>query len=234
MYDRQSTDIEKITQDYQEFAYIVSHDLAAPLRHIKEFTKLLVSARSQSALSDEERSYIDFLDMSLQRLDVMQQALIEFSQAHSAGKSYAPLNPHLLLDDVLRSFENQTIILCVEIPNIQGLTGYTEHIKFVFKALINNSLQFKDPERDLKLEISMVNRGDYVDFCFKDNGIGIAPAHVETVFKMFRKLGIDDQHHHAGAGLTIARKIVESHGGAIWIEPNKEHGVSVFVRLPLA
>lgn len=224
---------EQLEQEYRDFAYIVSHDLNAPLRHVREFTRLLIEPR-QANLSEEEQHYIEFLNKSLKKLEDMQYALLTFSRINTRGENMSDVDCNNIVKDVLEGLEAKIkdYDTSVEYRDLPTLYADPEQIQSLFFNLIDNALKFYwDDNAKRKVIIKATDQGDAWLFEIKDNGIGIDEKYHEDVFKMFRRL---EPEHFAGvgAGLTHAKKIVEKHGGEIMINSGEDQDTSVFFILP--
>lgn len=222
---------EQISREYQDFAYIVSHDLNAPLRHVREFTRLLIGTR-QSAVSEEEQQYIEFLEKSLNKLDDMQRALLAFSRLNTHQQDAEEINCRGIVQKVLEDMAGdiQKLDAHIECGDLPVIRGQQEQIRMLFSALLDNALKFHVPYQPIKISIAADRKEHGWLFQIRDNGIGISEAHLEEVFRMFRRLD-PEKYPGTGAGLTIARKIVQNHGGQIFISSNPGAGASVYFSL---
>lgn len=223
-----ASEAESIAKEYQDFAYIVSHDLNAPLRHVKEFTRLLIGSRPGS-LNDQEKEYIQFLEKSLGKLDDMQEALLAFSRLNTRFGVLTKSDCNKLVAEALKDLDPviSQHFPAVECGNLPNLNVEPRQFQMLFYYLIDNALKFHEKGAKRKLHIGVKDQDDSYLFEIRDNGIGIAPEYHEEVFKMFRRLN-PDQYPGIGAGLTLAQKIVHKHGGEILIESEPEKGTSVF------
>ncbi|MCB1563677.1 MAG: hypothetical protein KDJ75_08900 [Alphaproteobacteria bacterium] len=220
---------ERIAKEYEDFAYIVSHDLNTPLRHIKEFTRLLVAGRKEN-LTVEEQEYVEFLERSLSKLDDMQRALLTFSRLNTRSNPSCDVDCNEVVGDVLRELADIVSayapeIKCGELPIVYM---DPKQLHLLFFHLIDNALKFhEDDTPKRKIEINATDQEDMWLFEVRDNGIGIAEQYHDEIFRLFRRLN-PDQYSGIGAGLTIAQKIVHRFGGEILIESEPEQGTSVF------
>lgn len=222
---------EFIAREYEDFVYIVSHDLAAPLRHIKEFTRLLVGAHGD--LNDEEKQYVDFLECSLQKLDEMQRNLLVFSRLNTRGGSFKETDCNEVVAAVLRSLDEVLEIYdpVIQCQNLPVIFADPQQMALLFTALIDNAIKFHEKNTfERKVFIEAEEQDDFWQFCVRDNGIGVASEFHKEIFRFFRRL-----HPHvyggAGAGLAVAQKIVYRHGGKIFIESVPGQGSSIFFTL---
>jgi light-regulated signal transduction histidine kinase (bacteriophytochrome) len=224
--------IELIEKEYEDFAYIVSHDLSAPLRHVKEFTRLLIGGRKEK-LSYEEQEYISFLEKSLKKLDDMQEALLTFSRLSTRAGPIRKINCNEIIANALRTLEHkiEATSPIIEYSKLPAINGDAQQIELLFFHLIDNAIKFHDELSTFrKISISALDQGEIWLFEIKDNGIGIPEPHHEEIFKMFRRLN-PEEFDGVGAGLAIALKIIRRHGGEILVESTPENGTSVFFSL---
>ncbi|MDA1326356.1 MAG: ATP-binding protein [Proteobacteria bacterium] len=222
-----------IAEEYKDFTHIVSHDLAAPLRHIREFTRLLIDARQEDPSADE-KEYIKFLEISLRKLNEMQRALLDFSRINTQVTAPIETDCNEIAASVLSDSEEVinerlTTIECGDLPTIMA---DKKQIHSLFMNLISNALTFHHGNSlERKVAITVSDEGESYRFGIKDNGIGIAQVHHEQVFRLFRRLN-NDSYPGIGAGLTIAKKIVDRHGGNIALDSALGDGTCVNFWLP--
>ena len=223
---------ERIVREYEDFAYIVSHDLNAPLRHVKEFTRLLVGGRKAN-LTIEEQEYVDFLEKSLQKLEDMQKALLTFSRLNTRAGNFKKTDCNAIVANALNELEAviSTHYPAIECGNLPTITAEPKQLHLLFVNLIDNALKFHEedtPKR--KVSITATDQGESWLFEIKDNGIGIPEKHHEEVFRLFRRLH-PERYKGIGAGLTIAYKVIQHHGEEMLIESEPGQGTSVFFKL---
>jgi len=223
------TEAERIAKEYQDFAYIVSHDLNAPLRHVKEFTRLLIGAR-EDGLNSEEQEYVSLLESSLRKLDNMQQGLLAFSRINTTDPEIQDVDLNQIVANVVNSLEGEisNINVSFDIGELPTLRGDQKQLHSVFYNLLDNAIKFHEQNAERKVSVSCEENAGGHQFCIQDNGIGIKPDFHGEVFRIFRKLHAGDAFPGFGTGLTIAQKIIERHGGKMWIESEPEKGTTVF------
>ncbi len=225
--------VQRIAKEYEDYAYIVSHDLGAPLRHIREFTKLLLASRQES-LTKEEQDYAAFIEKSLEKINNMQTALLAFSRLNTRAGSSRQIDVNHIFSNVLQEQEENikkytAAINCGSLPMV---VAEPQQLHFLFSYLIDNALKFHENETSPReISISAKEEGQAWLFEIKDNGIGIAEDYHEEVFRLFRRLN-PEKYPGIGAGLTLARKIVQLHGGEIHIKSSLGAGTSIYFTLP--
>lgn len=222
-----------IRKEFEEFAYIVSHDLNTPLRHLKQFIGLLVK-HDQKELTTEEKKYVYYIQKSLERLDDMQIALLAYSRINTSVQTLRRIHTEELIQGALNVLsphiaELNPSIIYQDLPII---TVDPSQMQMVFYYLLSNALKFHRPDTQRKIWISCTEYEDKIIFEVRDNGIGIPNGYYEEIFKMFRKLHTAEEYNGIGAGLTLAKKIIERHDGKMWIESRPNNGTSVLFSLP--
>jgi len=221
-------------KDLEEFTYIISHDLNAPLRHIREFGKLLFKKLGDK-VNDEEREYMQYMQDSVDKTEHMIASLLEYSRLDTQREDATEIS-------VQRAVEETLELMSETIANAKAIVHYDNipqniHVdknqfRQLFFKLISNAIKFcKDGDPPI-IEISAQNVDNHWQFCISDNGIGLDSAQHERMFAMFKRL--DVSMDGIGSGLTISRKIVEGHGGKIWIESTLGQGAKVFFTIPQA
>lgn len=225
---------EHLAKEFEDFVYIVSHDLGAPLRHIKEFTRLIVETRGVDTLNQEEMEYVHFLDVSLKKMEQIQQALLDFSRVTTRAGQSQKISCQPLIEECMRIIKKNVKDREVELEcqNLPDIYADPAQAQTVFLNVLDNALKFHAPGSTPKITISASNNYNQVYFEITDNGIGIDKAHLQEVFKLFRKLHTPEVFPGVGAGLTIAKKIVERHDGEIFLRSEPGRGTTVFFSLP--
>lgn len=227
-----SDDARRISREYEEFAYIVSHDLSAPIRHIKQFTGLLLDAR-QDQVSAEEEDYARFLYNALDQIDSMQEALLEFSRLNTRPEAIKDTDCSAAVQQALTALSDDinridTTITYEGLPVLQAQPG---KINRLFYLLLDNALKFhKKDEMSRVITITAAERGEHWHFDIQDNGIGIPEAHYDDVLRMFRRLH-PNSYDGVGAGLSLAQKIVHNHGGQLSLRAGAGAGTCVMFSL---
>ena len=222
-----------IADEYREFVRIVSHDLDAPLRHVKEFTRMLIDARPGEP-GEDEKEIIGYLESALANLAAMQLALLAYSRVNSRREPLSPTDCNSIVARALNLLADTvetrpTAIDCGDLPTIMA---DPPQLQSLFLHLLENALKFHaEGTGERKISIAASDDGEMVRFDIGDNGIGVAPNLQENVFRLFCKMN-GDTYPGIGAGLTIARKIVERHGGKMAIDSAVGAGTTVSFWLP--
>ncbi len=224
-----------IKKEFADFAYVVSHDLGAPLRHIREFTRLLLGNLTPH-IGNEEKEYVKFIEHSIHKTEAMIEGLLQYSRLNTRAEPVTRIDCNRVFEETLDMLQdtlaarNARIRKESALPFIEGDPG---HIPLVFYYLLDNATKFHAPATHPEVVVSVARHGDLWRFAVKDNGIGMDPSRQDHAFTIFRRLHSDDEYPGIGIGLALAKKIVEQrHGGRIWIESAHGQGTTVFFTLP--
>jgi signal transduction histidine kinase len=218
--------------ELEQFAYIASHDLQEPLRMVASYTELL-RKRYQGRLDERADKYIDYAVEGARRMQRLINDLLEYSRVGQkkiphepvdAGRAVelARLNLKLLIA------EKRAVIRVGELPMVLSNLGQLTQL---FQNLIGNAIKFTEG-RDPIVEIMASRDGEAWRFCVDDNGIGIEEQYLERVFGLFQRLHDRGRYEGSGIGLAISKRIVDRHGGRMWIRSTPGTGSQFFFTLP--
>lgn len=231
--ERLMGELKRSNRELQQFAYVASHDLQEPIRMVASFTQLL-ERRYKGQLDDDADDFIKFIVEGATRMQQLIEDLLTYSRVTTRAEPFNQID----LEDVFKeSIANLKLMIDetnAEITHdpLPRVSADRSQIIQLFQNLIGNSLKFKGNE-DPKIHIS-VNRDEYSwIFEFADNGIGIAPDHQERIFRVFQRLHTREEYPGTGIGLAVCEKIVQRHGGRIWIESKPGDGAKFFFTLPI-
>jgi signal transduction histidine kinase len=230
--ERLDPQLHKAHQDLQEFAYAVSHDLQEPLRMITSFLDLL-ERRYEKDLDDTAREYIAFAVDGARRMKAMIEGVLTFSRVNTHGGEFEIFSSQQAFQRAVRQVEPQieergAVINAGSLPEV---VGDPDQIARVFQHLISNAILYNEADVP-RVDVQAEEQGREWQFAVKDNGIGIRPEHHDRVFTIFQREHTRDQYPGVGVGLSIARRIVERHGGEIWLESDLGGGSIFFFTLP--
>ncbi|WP_230271760.1 ATP-binding protein [Deinococcus sp. 6YEL10] len=240
--ERSNADLERSNADLDAFAYIASHDLKEPLRGLHNYSVFLLEAYEHQ-LDEDGAAKLRTLVRLTQRMDALIDSLLLYSRVGRMDLSFRPTDLNELLRDVLDVLSPRLEQLRVQVqvpPDLPTLTVDRVRTGEIFSNLVTNAMKYNDsPEPTVQIgSLRPGGRGDlrvppgvpeHATVLFvRDNGIGIREKHFENIFRIFKRLHTRDQFGGGtGAGLTIVRKIVERHGGQIWVDSEYGQG-SVF------
>jgi signal transduction histidine kinase len=236
---RQARELARSNAELEEFAYVASHDLQEPLQLVAGFLELLVDRHGEE-LSGDARDIVRRTTTAVARMDALIHDLLRYAQVgNGATRMHEPVDLQVVLDDVVAQLSGAIADAgaAVEVGALPVVDGNPTLLAQLFQNLLSNALKFR--RRDVPREVAVsVERSPDLDdratwvIAVRDNGVGVAPERADKVFAMFERLHSADEVPGTGIGLAIARKIVERHGGRIWVEPSPGGGATFVFTLP--
>jgi light-regulated signal transduction histidine kinase (bacteriophytochrome) len=231
--ERSAEELRRSNADLEQFAYIASHDLQEPLRMVASYTQLL-ERRYASRLDDAAREFIGYAVDGAVR---MQQFIVGLLQYSRVGRE-----PWVLQEvNLQKAFEHAAANLRIAIEEsgakvesraLPVVEGDPRQLTQLFQNLIGNALKFRKPDEAPRVEVWAEREGDFCRVSVRDNGIGVDPRFYERVFIIFQRLHTREEYEGTGLGLAICKKIVERHGGRIWVESKEGEGATFSFTLP--
>lgn len=213
----QNNILTQMNSDLESFAYIVSHDLKAPLNVVTGFLGLL----DKKDVSNEKRDkYLKYIQISIDKMKLLINDLLQFSQIGANKEEFVDLDTNLLLEGIQKDLtetilKNNAKLIISPLPIIHANQTL---INELFMNLIGNALKYHKSNKPMIIEIGFLDKEDHFEFHVKDNGIGIAPENLEQVFIMFKRLNAQSEFEGTGIGLALCKKIADAHQGKIWVE----------------
>lgn len=227
---QRTAQLEQINKELESFAYIVSHDLRAPLRNIAQLAHWFIEDYAP-ILDEQGKTYADLLLNRVKRMDDLINSVLEYSRIGRATSKDEPIDLSVLLREVLETL-NPPAAIQIEIQSkFPRIIADKIRISQVFQNLIGNALKFLD-KPDGRIVIGCVDDGAYWKFNVEDNGPGIAPQYHEKIFQVFETLQSQNNQESTGIGLSIVKKIIELYGGTVWVESLVGHGSAFYFTLP--
>jgi signal transduction histidine kinase len=233
---RQAEELARSNDDLEQFAYVASHDLQEPLRKVSGFCQLL-QMRYADQLDERANEYIHYAVDGAKRMQDLINDLLSFSRVGRTAESFEPVDLDELADQAVEVLgpaieESGATVRVGDLPEVQGdrrLLGAT------LQNLISNALKFHGPDRPLvTIDATLTDgaAGDEWVITVADNGIGVDPDYGEQIFTIFKRLHSKTEYPGTGIGLALSKKIVEYHGGRIWLEPTPPPGATFKLALP--
>jgi PAS domain S-box-containing protein len=220
----------ELIQELKDFAYIVSHDLKAPLRGIKTLADWLLADYADK-LDEQGKEQLDLLLKRVERMHNLIDGILQYSRVGRITEEKVQVNLSELIPDVIDMVaapENIEITVENELP----VVGCEKtRIMQVFENLLSNAIKYMDKPQG-RITISCVQEDGFWKFGVADNGPGIEEKHFERIFRIFQTLSSRDEFESTGVGLTVIKKIVELYGGKVWVESKVGEGSTFFFTLP--
>jgi PAS domain S-box-containing protein len=230
---KSNIELKRSNEELERFAYVSSHDLQEPLRMVTLYSQLL-ERRYKDNLDSDANDFIEYIIEGAQRMRQLIDDLLEYSRIKSQAAEFEKVNLENVLDFVLHNLavsivENNVTISHKPLPI--AVVDKNQMIQ-VFQNLISNAIKFhgKNPP-----DITIAVQKDKEELIFEvsDNGIGIKPEHQKQIFEVFKRLHTREQHPGTGIGLSITQKIINHHGGRIWVESELGKGSTFYFTIPI-
>jgi PAS domain S-box-containing protein len=244
--EKTAADLERSNQELEQFAYVASHDLQEPLRMVASYTQLLAK-RYKDQLDQDAREFIGYAVDGAVRMQRLINDLLTYSRVQTQGKSFGPVDAHSALGEALVNLasaieESGGIITNDDLPMV---TADRTQLVQLFQNLIGNALKFHgEPRPHVHVSVARETAdaapasgprrspSTFWTFSVRDNGIGIEPPYFERIFVVFQRLHGQAKYPGTGIGLALCKRIVERHGGRIWVESKIGQGTTFHFTLP--
>lgn len=227
-------DLERSNEDLQQFAYVASHDLREPLRMVTSYLTLL-RRRIEESLDGECREFITFAIDGARRMDALIRDLLEYSRIGRGEPVMAQVAISEIIggaiDNLKASIDESHAVISQE-SSLPAIAGNFGELVRLYQNLIANALKYRNAERTPVVKLSCKEQDGKWLFGVEDNGIGIASDQFERIFKVFQRLHGRGAYDGTGIGLAVCKKIVEAHGGRIWVESVPGQGSAFYFTLP--
>jgi light-regulated signal transduction histidine kinase (bacteriophytochrome) len=226
-------ELARSNADLEQFAYVASHDLQEPLRMVSTYVQLF-EKRYRGQVDEQAERYIQYAVEGARRMSLLIGDLLEYSRVGRDAPPPGVVSAEQALEravfDVRAVIEESGAALSHDpLPEVVADAG---QLARVFQNLLGNAIKFRAPGVPPRIHVTAARRGDDWLFGVEDNGIGIAPQHAERVFVIFQRLHERAQYPGTGIGLAICKKVVERHGGRIWVESEPGRGATFRFTLP--
>jgi chemotaxis family two-component system sensor kinase Cph1 len=230
--EQQAHKLRRSNEELREFAFAVSHDLREPLRTIASYIQL-VELRLKDHVSSETKEFMDFAVSGVKRLQNMLEGMLKYAQVEEGQKDFAKQDLNIIVELSLENLQENIKTSKAEIKvetALPHIKGNRLQLVNLFQQLIGNSLKFNS-ETTPVVSINVEPRQNDFLFSVFDNGIGVQETDKTKLFSLFKR-GHSGQYEGIGMGLSICKKIVENHSGAIWIDTETKQGTKIFFTLP--
>jgi signal transduction histidine kinase len=215
-------ELERSNAELEQFAYVASHDLQEPLRKVASFTQML-QRRYAGQLDERADTYIEFAVDGAKRMQALINDLLAFSRVGRISETERVVDCNTLVDHALSGLEGliESTGARIEVGRLPTVRGEPSLLELVFTNLISNGVKFRGPDRP-QVDVRAERQDDFWCFTVRDNGIGIEPEYADRIFVIFQRLHPRSVYDGTGIGLAMCRKIVEHHGGTIWLDGDNQ------------
>jgi len=226
--------LERSNKELEQFAYVASHDLQEPLRMVGSFVQLL-ARRYQDKLDSDANEFIGYAVDGAAQMQALISDLLAYSRVGTRGKPFEPTDCGTILQRALNNLqvaitESGAAVTHDPLPTVMG---DTTQLTQLFQNLIGNAIKFRRPGQAPQVHVGVRRRDSEWLFAVRDNGIGIDAQFTDRIFQIFQRLHARDEYPGTGIGLAVCKKIVERHGGRIWVESEPGKGSTFFFVLPV-
>ncbi|MFB3916033.1 MAG: PAS domain S-box protein [Terriglobales bacterium] len=230
---RYAEDLKRSNQDLEHFAYVASHDLQEPLRTMSSFSQLL-ARRYRGKMGADADEFLTFIVDGATRMQTLIHDLLAFSRIGTRGGPFTLVNCAEVLQSAKENLdaaiaESSAVIIYDELPTVLADSA---QLMQLFQNLFSNAIKFRRRDQPPCIRVSAERQSDGWQFSVRDNGIGIDPKYFDRIFIIFQRLHGRDEYPGTGIGLTICKRIVERHGGRMWVESEPRSGSTFFFTLP--
>lgn len=227
--------LENANKDLEQFAYISSHDLKAPLRMIGSYTNLL-QRRYRGVFDEDGQTFMTYIIQGVKQMYTLLEDILDYSRIKENTVDFQSIDTNEIVDKVIQNFQvpSEKNIENIITNNLPPILGNPTQVQQLFQNVIGNAIKFVPDSTNPKIEIKATTKSDLVEFSISDNGIGIEKEYQEKIFSAFKRLHTQEEYEGTGIGLAICKKITSKHGGDIWVESDGKSGSTFFFTLKRA
>jgi light-regulated signal transduction histidine kinase (bacteriophytochrome) len=230
-----NAELARSNAELEQFAYVASHDLQAPIRAVTSFASM-ISRRNGEQLDERGQLYLRHIIDSGEHMKNLVDDLLAFSRLHTQQLAVQPVDSRRVFDTVLHRLSavpgnEQAQITRSDLPLV---LADRQQLDQLLQNLIGNSLKYRRADVLPRVHVSAEADGRMWRFAVKDNGIGIDPRYFDKIFVIFQRLHGRDVYEGTGIGLAVCKKILERHGGRLWVESTPGEGSTFYFTLPQA
>ncbi len=225
--------LEASNEELAQFAFAASHDLQEPLRTLSNFSELLSEELAGSEQNERVSLSVKFISEAAERMRDLVFGLMSYSRIGRAP-TLSQIDCGKLLADVIADLDAaiNNANATVSIGTLPTINGFETELRMLFQNLVSNAIKFRKTDGELQINIACVDKGE--DWCFtvSDNGIGIEAEYLDQIFMIFKRLHSQDAYPGSGIGLANCKKVINLHGGKIWVDSSLSKGSTFCFTIP--
>jgi PAS domain S-box-containing protein len=227
-----TSELEAANRELESFSYSVSHDLRAPLRAIDGYSRILLEEHPEQ-LTSEDRRYLELVRKSAQQMALLIDALLNFSRVGRIDLNRMPLSPAIIAHEAMADLTDEMKGRQVEvtIEDLPSCNADPSMLRRVFYNLLSNALKFTRQNDHAMVRVGFRSDQNQTVYFVRDNGVGFDMKYVDKLFKVFQRLHSSREYEGTGVGLAIVQRIIQRHGGRIWVESEPGKGTTFFFTL---
>jgi PAS domain S-box-containing protein len=227
-----TSELEMANRELESFSYSVSHDLRAPLRAIDGYSRILLEEHPERLTADDRR-YLELVRKSAQQMALLIDALLNFSRMGRVDLNRISLSPstvaHEALEELVAEMKERQVDVTIE--DLPSCNADPSLLRRVYYNLLSNALKFTRQKDHAVIHVGSHKDGDRTVYYVRDNGVGFDMKYVDKLFKVFQRLHSSREYEGTGVGLAIVQRIIQRHGGEIWVESEPGKGTTFFFTL---
>jgi PAS domain S-box-containing protein len=230
--EKKAKELARSNEELQQFAYVASHDLQEPLRMISSYTQL-IARRYGDRLDGDAKEFMGYIVDGAQRMKQLIEDLLAYSRVGTRGREFQPTDTGAALQKALVNLRAAQQASGAEVTHgaMPMVLADAPQLTQLFQNLIGNAMKFRG-EAPSKIHVACEEKPDVWVFTVRDNGIGLDPQYADRIFMMFQRLHTKAEYPGTGIGLAICKKIVDRHGGRIWVESQPGKGCTFGFTIP--
>jgi light-regulated signal transduction histidine kinase (bacteriophytochrome) len=227
------TELERSNRELEQFAYVASHDLQEPLRKVKNFTELL-EIKYDGKLDEQADKYIRHITQGASRMQTLITDLLSFSRVATQGKPFETINMARVVKQAIENLELSIKESKAEIiyENLPSVSIDKSQMVQVMQNLLGNAIKFRKTDASPVIRLKAIERKNEWELSVRDNGIGFDMEYADKIFVVFQRLHNREDYPGTGIGLALCKKIIERHGGRIWVDSEPGDGTTFTITLP--
>jgi light-regulated signal transduction histidine kinase (bacteriophytochrome) len=232
LLERRAEELARSNAELEQYAYVASHDLQEPLRRVASYLELLAE-RYKDRLDEKANKYIEYANGSAVRMKTLIDGLLTHSRVTTQGRAFERIDSQTALAGAIANLDTVIEETGARVTHDTLPTVLADPVQMVqlFQNLIGNAIKFCNGKAP-QIHVSAQRSGENWIFAVRDNGIGIAPRHSKRILQIFQRLNSREAYPGTGMGLAICKKLVERHGGQIWVESQPGVGCTFLFTLP--